>query len=287
MTSISVQSAVLALLSSICFGSALVVGHVGLRYTSPLMGGTISITFSTVLWILLSPVFGDLSAWHLGGAIVFVIVGTFYPAAVMALTYESNRTIGPTLTGAVSSTTPVFASAAAVLFLGETLTSSVILGGLVTVTGLALLALREPVRAAPGWRLLLPLSGALLRGIAQMATKFGLLMWPSPFTAALVSYSTSTIVMWGVCSRTSNRGSGLTLTSIMWFVAVGTLNGSAVLLSYYALHHGSVAVVSTIISTYPLFTLLLSAAFLKSEKLTAKTALGVGTVIVGIITILH
>lgn len=282
MNSISNHPIVLALLASICFGSALVVGHVGLRHAPPMLGGTVSITFTAVLWVLLVPLLGDFSVFHASGLLVFAIVGIFYPAAVMALSYESNRVLGPTLTGSMSSTTPLFATAAAVIALGEHLTVWILLGGIITVAGLVLLALKAPMRVAPGWQLLLPLSGAALRGIAQMLTKYGLTMWPSPFAAALVGYGMSTAVMWGLSAGRSEHRVRATRAGIIWFVAVGMLNGSAVLLMYHALSHGSVAVVSTIVATYPLSTLLLSALFLKSERLTARTIMGVITVIVGI-----
>lgn len=277
---------VLALVASICFGAALVVGHVGLRHASPLTGGTISSCFTAVLWLALSPFLADLSAWHPGGLLVYALVGVFYPAAVMTLSYESNRVLGPTLTGALSSTAPLFATAAAVMVLGELLTFWIAVGGIIAVAGLVLLALRAPMRAAPGWRLALPISGAALRGIAQMLTKFGLTMWPSPFAAALISYGTSAAVMGGVWAVAPRHASRLTGAAILWFIAVGLLNGSAVLLMYHALYHGTVAVVSTIVATHPLFTLFFSALFLRSERLTVTTVVAVIMIIVGVVAVI-
>ena len=57
----------------------------------------------------ISPLELDVQAWHAGAAAIFVLVGVFYPAIVTLLTYESNRQLGPTLTGAVSCTAPLFA----------------------------------------------------------------------------------------------------------------------------------------------------------------------------------
>lgn len=282
MTSPILQSALFALLAAVCFGSALVVTQFGLRHASPLAGGTISVTFTVLLWLPISPALADFSAWHLGGLLVFALVGIFYPCAVMGFTYESNRVLGPTLTGAMSSITPLFATAAAIVGLGERPTISVVVGGFITIVGLVLLALRAPMRTAPGWRLALPLSGAALRGIAQTLTKFGLTMWPNPFAAALVSYATSMAVLWGVGMAIPRPAPRFTRAAVLWFVAVGILNGSAVLLMYHALHLGTVSAVSTIVATYPLFTLTLSAIFLKTERLNKIVVLGAGMIAIGI-----
>jgi drug/metabolite transporter (DMT)-like permease len=276
----------LALIAAACFGSALIVTQFGLRHATPLAGATVSVTFTLVVWCVLSPVLLDLRAWHVGAAAIFAIVGLFYPAIVTLLTYESNRQLGPTLTGAVSCTAPLFAVATAVVFVGERLTIPVAIGGAVIVIGLMMLSARAPLQSRPGWRLVLPVSGAMLRGVAQTLTKLGLILWPSPFTAALVGYSTSAVVMWGASAVQRRQTTRIGRIGILWFMAVGTLNGGALLLTYYALNVGSVSVVSPIIATYPLFTMLFSAAFLKTEALTARAVAGVVLAIAGVVGIL-
>ena len=277
---------VLALLAAACYGGALVATQFGLRHVAPLTGASVSITFTATLWLACTPLFLDWSAWQLTALLIFAMVGTFYPAVVMLLTYESNRALGPTLTGSVSSTSPLFAIIAAVIMLGERVSIPVASGGAVVVGGLVLLALRAPMRTPPGWRLLLPLSGAMLRAAAQVLTKLGLAIWPSPFAAALVCYATSFTVIWGVgAGRSPWHALQFTRRGVMWFMAVGAMNGSGVLLMYHALHQGTVAVVTPIVATYPLFTALFSAVFLKREELTARTLLGVAVVAAGVVTI--
>jgi drug/metabolite transporter (DMT)-like permease len=271
----------LGLAAAACFGSALVVTQFGLKHATPAAGATVSVTFTLIAWVAASPFMLDVQAWHAGAIALFVLVGVFYPAIVTLLTYESNRQLGPTLTGAVSCTAPLFAVVTAVLFLDERLALSAALGGTVVVLGLLLLSARAPLRVAPGWRLALPLSGAILRGVAQTLTKLGLLLWPSPFAAALVGYTTSAAVMWGTHAA-AQRGSRMSRTGMLWFVAVGTLNGGAVLLMYSALNIGSVSVVSPIVATYPLFTMVFSAVFLKTETLSPRAVAGVTLAICGV-----
>lgn len=278
---------VLALLAAACFGSALVVTQFGLRHVPSLAGATVSVTFTLLAWLALSPLLLDLDGWHTTAFVIFAVVGLFYPAIVTLLTYESNRHLGPTLTGAVSCTAPFFAVVTAIVFLGERLTAATAFGGLVIVGGLLLLTARAPLGRAPGWRLLLPVSGAALRGLAQALTKLGLLLWPSPFTAALVGYTASAAVMWstGAAAGPSARRR-IPRIGVLWFMAVGVLNGGAVLLLYSALNIGSVSVVSPIVATYPLFTMLFSALFLKTESLSIRAVAGVLLAIAGVAIIL-
>ena len=273
----------LALAAAACFGSALVATQFGLRHVAPVAGATVSVTFTFLVWCALSPLLLDLGGWHWGALGLFALVGLFYPAIVTLLTYESNRQLGPTLTGAVSCTAPLFAVITALFFLEERLTAPIALGGAVVIGGLMLLSARAPLGAAPGWRLALPVSGAALRGVAQTLTKLGLVLWPSPFTAAFVGYTASAALMWGTTAATSRQGRRrMTRAGLLWFMAVGTLNGGAVLLMYYALNIGTVSVVSPIVATYPLFTMLFSALFQKTETLSPKAVAGVVLAVAGV-----
>jgi drug/metabolite transporter (DMT)-like permease len=242
----------------------------------------VSVTFTLVAWLALSPFLLELEAWHAGALALFALVGLFYPGIVTLLTYESNRQLGPTLTGAVSCTAPIFAVLAAVIFLGERLTWMLAAGGAVVVAGLMLLSTRAPMRNAPGWRLVLPLSGAALRGIAQMLTKLALTLWPSPFAAALLGYTASTALMWGVRACVHEEHSRLSTGGVLCFMSVGALNGGAVLLTYSALNEGDVVVVSPIVATYPLFTMLFSALLLKTESIGLRAIAGVLLAIGGV-----
>lgn len=276
-----VSALLFALAAAVCFGAALVVAHLGLRHATPRWGAAISIAFTLLLWWPLSRLLVDWSEWQAGALAIFVLVGLFYPGIVMMLTYQSNRILGPTLTGAASSTTPVFAVASSLLLLGEYPAAQVTVGGAIVVAGLVMLSLKAPMRFAPGWHLVLPLSAAALRGIAQSLIKLGLLVWPSPFTAALMSYTTSAAVVWSAAAGRPGA-SRITKQGVLWFAGVGALNGTAVLLMCYALHHGSVGVVSPIIATYPLFTMVFSAALLKREELTWKSVAGAVLTVAGV-----
>ena len=48
------------------------------------------------------------------------------------------------------------------------------------------------------WALLLPLGGALVRGVIPPIVKLGLEVWPSPLWACLIGYIMSSLVVLGV-----------------------------------------------------------------------------------------
>ena len=277
-------AAALALLAAACFGAALVVLHQGLKYASSYAGAKVSLSTTFVLWWALAPFMLDLSAWHAGAAAVFAIVGLFYPGAVTVLTNESNRLLGPTVTGTISSTAPLFATALAVTVLGEPVTAAVLGGGVIIVAALALMSWRGSVGVAPGWRVLLPLSTAALRGLAQTLGKIGLALWPSAFAATLISYTVSGAGIWAVtAARAPEPQSRQSLRAGMpWFMAGGVLNGCAVLLLYHALHVGRVSVVAPLVALYPLFTMGFSAIFLR-EELTRRTIAGALLAVAGVV----
>jgi drug/metabolite transporter (DMT)-like permease len=282
-----VPASLLALLSAGCFGAALIVAHYGLKHASSYAGAKVSLSTTFVLWWVLAPLLLDVSAWHAGAAAIFALVGLFYPAAVTVLTNESNRLLGPTLTGTISSSAPLFATALAVLVLGEELTAPIVIGGITIVGALALMSWRGSAASSGGWRLLLPLSGAMLRGLAQTLSKLALMMWPNPFAATLIGYTVSGAAIWGA---TLAQGPGaqskrVPRHAVPWFMAAGILNGCALLLLYHALHVGRVSVVAPLVALYPLFTLLYSALFLRSEVLTRRIVLGALLAVGGVVVL--
>jgi drug/metabolite transporter (DMT)-like permease len=274
--------ALLALLSAACFGGALVVVHFGLRHAPSHAGARISLTTTSLLWLLLAPALLDLETWHAGAAAIFVLVGLFYPAAVTVLTYRSNRLIGPTLTGTISSTSPLFATALAVV-VGERLTAPIGAGVCVVVAALVVMAWRPRTRLSPGWRIALPLSCAALRALAQALSKVGLTLWPNPFAATFIGYTVSAAAIWGVPRTHEGAQAVRWRAAFPWFALTGALNGCGLLLLNHALQTGRLSVVAALAALYPLFTMLFSAAFIRTELLTRRTIGGALLAVAGVV----
>lgn len=278
----------LALLSSTLFGLAMVAIRVGLRHAGPLAGMTVSIPATALTFTLLAPLWLDGIPWRPAPLLIFAGVGLFFPALVTLLVFQSNRIMGPTLSSAVASTTPLFSVLSAALFLGERLTLPIAVGTGGIVAGIvALSAGRNDLRRS--WPLLalgFPLSAAAVRGLAQTSAKYGLDLLPDAFLAAWIGYLASGLIVLGVSRVRHGRVfAARGVAQVRWFVAGGLCNGFAVLAMYEALRLGSVTVVTPIVATYPVLTLLLSAALLREEKIQPYGVLGVLLVVAGVLLV--
>ena len=278
----------LALVSAVFLGTAVVLANVGLRYLHPARGALVSIPATTVAYWLLAPFLLHGEGWNAAAFAVFAAVGVVFPAVVTLLNFSSNRIAGPTVAGTVSSTTPLFAVLAAILVLGEPLTVTTATGTAAIVLGVVAFTGRgeNGARALTALALLLPLAGAAIRGGAQAAVKGGLALWPEPFVAVLVGYTVSCATIFAA-SRTlvPDGAAPLNRRGVLWFMSVGACNGAGILAMYAALARSQVSVVSPLVATYPLFTLALSAAFLREEKIGPRVLLGVALTVAGVVVL--
>ena len=281
-------STALALLASAFLGTAVVIANVGLRYLDPARGALVSIPSTTLLFGLLTVFLFRGEGWNAAAFAIFAAVGLIFPALVTFLNFASNRLTGPTVAGTISSTTPLFAVLGAILFLGEPLSPAATAGTAAIVLGVIALTARGsgPPRSWAAWVILLPLAGASIRGGAQAAVKGGLTLWPDPFVAALVGYCVSSVTIFaGNRAFMPRAGAPLDRRGILWFMAVGVCNGLGVLAMYAALNRGQVSVVSPLVATYPLFTLALSALFLREERFGPRVLLGVALTVAGVVVL--
>jgi drug/metabolite transporter (DMT)-like permease len=283
----TLQVIALAALSAAGFGAALVTTHSGLKTMDASTGAKVSIPTATLLFWMLSP-YLDLAGWQAAAIGIFALVGLFFPAAVTLLTFEANRRLGPTVTGTVGSSAPLFAVLGAAAFLGEPLGARELLATALIVLGSVALMGRQQAGAdgRPRSDLWLPWTSAALRALAQVLSKAGLALWPNPFAAALIGYTVSSAVVW--CTALGGRGTPLVFTrsGVAWFAATGALNGAAVLLLYHALSAGPVYLVSPIVATYPLFTLMLNAVVLREERYSLRLLVGVALTVAGVVLLL-
>ena len=276
------------MLAAALYGTGLVTTHCGLRHMEALAGARISVPSAALVFWLLAP-FMDTSGWQAQALVLFALVGLFYPAAVTLLTFVANRRLGPTVAGTIGSTTPLFAVLGAALLLGEVPGAREVSATMIIVLGTMALsrpaasATQSPQRSA----LWMPWLAALLRALAQVLSKAGLVLWTNPFAAVLVGYTVSAAVVWMSGFMVSGgKPPAFTRRGVAWFVLTGVLNGAAVLAMYFALTTGPVRVVAPVVATYPLFTLVLSALFLRHEQLTGRLIAGVALTVAGVVILL-
>ncbi len=276
----------LALLSAAAFAAGLLLTQRGLRYLPPLRGAGISVPTTLLLMLMATPVTIDWSLADARGALVFAAIGLLFPAAVTLLTFEANRRIGASLTGALGNTTPVFALVFAFLTLGEVPHGAQFAAVAVILAGMALLAGGVSLRGATGIGLLLPVTAAAVRGLVQPAVKYGMGFWPNPFAASLLGYAVSATLLLGLGLAAGQRVLPPTNRGTLWFIATGIANGIAVTTLYAALARGPVAVVAPLIACYPVMVLGFSAALPGAAVLTPRMVAGVGITVLGVVLLL-
>ena len=280
-----------ALSASLLFALALIFTQYALRHAAPNVGALISLAASTTLLWLLSPWLVDWHQFTLHAAAIFAAVGLLFPAAVTLLAYEGNRRMGPHIAGALGNLAPLYALVLAAVMLGEIPRLVQVLGVAAIMAGVLVLSLQRAGGRVmePWWVVLIPLTAAAVRGFAQPVAKLGLVDWPDPFAATLISYSVSCLVILAssFLSGTWRKMVNLPRSpGLLWFVAVALCNATAVLLLYAALARGAVALVSPLVATYPLATLVLGLILLRGEPVSLRLMSGVVLTVAGVVILI-
>ncbi len=276
----------LALVAAVCFGAQAVFARASMRYLHPQAGATVTIvTAALVFWSLLVWQL-EWAMWRSPAVWVFLSNGLAHPLISMSLSFEANRRMGATVSATIAATAPLFATAGAVLGLGETLSPEIFVGTLGTVTGIILLSWSKPgARSWPLLALAFPTGAAMVRAFNHVWGKFGLSLLAEPLLAATLSFSLSGALSIGLFRlRTGEFPHRLPRAGLVWATLSGIVSAIAILAMYTALTTGLVVVVSPVINTYPLFTLLVALAF-RQERLSPRILAGVLLVVAGVMLI--
>lgn len=275
-----------AVLAAVCFGGQVVVTMKSFTHVDPQTSSMISIGTCVVIFWLLSPFLLRAEYFVNPGMWFFLINGLIHPLFSLYLAYEAAKRMGPTVSATISATAPLFATAGAVLMLGEHITLMLLMGTVGTVVGIMVLSWKEQgKRNWALWALILPIGAAVIRAVNHNLGKFGLEMLPSPYFAGLVSFTVSfvgSVLIYRL--RMGRLPFILPPRGLMWSGFAGALIATGVLNMYSALNFGRVVVVSPIIATFPVFTLFISLLF-RQERFSLRILAGVVMVMGGIIWI--
>jgi drug/metabolite transporter (DMT)-like permease len=141
-------------------------------------------------------------------------------------------------------------------------------------------------RTWPMMALAFPLGAACVRAVAQTFTKSGFGLWNNPFAAVLIGYTASAVLITAIGLTRGQRAADVPRNILPWFMAAGLCNGGAMLSMYMGLSTGSVAVVSTLAATFPLFALAFGTVLLREERITPRIACGVALSVGGVAILL-
>ena len=284
----AIPAEIFALTNAFLFALHNIFTKKALRYSNPATGVVSSLLINIVFLWAMALMFVPIANVTLASILIFVAVGFFQPGLTRLLTYKGIDALGVAITDPIRASTPLFSALMAIIFLGEQLTLPIIVATLMIIAGIILLSWRSGSLKLVGSALFLwyPIAASALAGASQVVRKFGLAAVPHPFLAAAVtatsSFAVSMVTLWYV-EKTEETWK-MNRQCFGWFLAAGITISLGMTSIYYALDLGKVSVVIPISSTGPLFSLILTALFLRDvERVTLRIVISAAMIVAGVV----
>ncbi|MBI2360500.1 MAG: DMT family transporter [Deltaproteobacteria bacterium] len=279
------MEALAALASAFFFAVGQIWVRIGLQYGPPLSAVALS-NAATALWVWLTLVpFVSFDGASPAGIYLYMFLGVLSPLGSQALLFASTLQVGISRASPIRNTAPLVASLLSVVFLGEQWTTALAIGTVLIILGGTLLGMRDSgdPRQFKRSYLILPLLAAFLGGVSSPLRKFGFSLVPSFPLATCALMAGGMLALLAYLAVTGKyKELIMSRETILWFGLSGFASGVGMTLNLWALEVGTVVIVAPLIAATPLFTVILSALFLRSyEKVTTKIALGAAAICLG------
>lgn len=273
---------ILAISASLFWGLSYIISRVGLTHSNVLSGVFITSISSLCYSLIISFLFIDLAVFANRAVLYFIAAGVIGPFIGRVFLYMGLDRVGASIGSPLAEIKPLYAAIGAVLFLGEGLSPSIILGTLLIIVGVITISLEESGgQIEKSWSkkdLTFPILAGVCFGILHVLRKMGLNGIPVPI-AGVTMQNASALVFFPLLGLTQRGRHRLLLDDKRaWiiFSLAGLSMFFAQLCVFFALDLGQVVVVSPLSSLSPFFVLLLVRVFLRGlEKVTWRIVLGV------------
>lgn len=273
---------ILAISASLFWGLSYIISRVGLTHSNVLSGVFITSISSLCYSLIISFLFIDLAVFANRAVLYFIAAGVIGPFIGRVFLYMGLDRVGASIGSPLAEIKPLYAAIGAVLFLGEGLSLSIILGTLLIIVGVITISLEESGgQIEKSWSkkdLTFPILAGVCFGILHVLRKMGLNGIPVPI-AGVTMQNASALVFFPLLGLTQRGRHRLLLDDKRaWiiFSLAGLSMFFAQLCVFFALDLGQVVVVSPLSSLSPFFVLLLVTVFLRGlEKVTWRIVLGV------------
>ena len=287
---------VLSLLSGFGFGSAAILARIGMQGMSPLASTLLSVIVSFCPTAILALIFAlsDIKDLPPLALVWFFLLGVVNFLGGRTFSYQAIGRIGASRTAAIQSTAAIFATIFAITITGERPHFVVLLGTLTVILGLTAAlgpSIREGTtnnrRALMGYGL--ALVAAASYGGTNVVVKELTQEYGSPLMVSAFGLFFGIILLWPLAGLNAVREVRESRGNPRFALSAGFSGLAAatgVICLYYALERADVTVVSPIVSTNPIFTLILAQIFIsRMENLTKWLFMGVGVTVAGVVVV--
>lgn len=217
---------------------------------------------------------------------IFIASGVIGTTIGRVLSFDGIDRVGASVNSAAISTRPLFATLLALAFIGEAVSPEILAGIVILVAGLVVLA-RSKGGDLRGWQpheLAFPILAAVTFATSDVLRRFGLTETAvSPLEAVAFHETAGWLGLLAVAAWRYDLGVP-PRPALLAFGASGVLNAVSLLLYFQALAMpgGSVAVVTALVGTAPLFVTALGAVMLADlERITRGVVVAAVLVVTG------
>ncbi len=273
-----------ALVASFCTALSSVMATRGMKDSNPDTANLVLTGIQTL--VLTGILFMDIPAVNLSALLWFALAGICGSFIARLLTMMSYKRIGVSAASALIGTSPVVTTLLAVLFLNESLLLPVVLGALLVVGGIVLINMKDG-HLSLDWKLVyLPLCASVLYAVSNVLRKMGTNLLPHAVLGAQVSTFSGLIACTVyLAAKGGFKNLQLNKQNVQWLAGSGIVNAFAWITITMAISLGRVSVATSIIYSYPLFSVLLSRFMLRDEAVNRYMVIGSTLIVLGVVVV--
>jgi uncharacterized membrane protein len=273
-------------------GFAVVPIRRGLKHSNPNTSAFIFLVINTLVLWFISALIYPLKEVASNGFEYFILAGLVGPGIPVIFRDIGINRLGITITSPIVSTSTFFSMLIAITFLGEKITSLLLMGVFLIFVGINILTWQTGSRR--DWKkkdLIFPVISAILFSISVSLRKVGLLQFNYPVMGAAItsSFSLINILSTLLFSKIRNIESwklDLNREAIKFFGVSGFAMSVAFGFYFLALSSSYLVKIQPIAGTNPLFAMIASFIFLRDvEDINFRVILGTIITVFGIILI--
>lgn len=274
----------LSLITSISNAVGALLISKGMRGSNATSANLISTTVQTV--VLLVPLMFSIPELNWQALALFALSGALALGIARLLYFVAMEQIGVAVSSAIIGSNPLISTLLAIVFLSEAVDTATIVGAVLVVGGVFLLS-GAGESSVKSRSLFIPFLSAFTYSLANVIRKAGLNVQSEPLLGA-VAGAVAGVLCFSIYLVVAGKLGEIKATkrSLGYFTACGLVSAVGWFALMMAMQTGTVAAVTTIVFSYPLFSLVLSWLFLKGEeKITRRIAAGIVVIVAGVVIV--